>query len=537
MKIKLFTFFISLISLISFGQITLVKDLNPGQNRSTFDYSFTFKNKFYSEAVFEGDRKMIETDGTEEGTKNFTYEGKALFGDGTVSYEIDEYSDFYTIANDSLYLSAGRSLVISDGNTAKGVTVDQSDFNSFKSISNLTEYKGDIYFSADYRVFSPSFINYTKSLFKYDGISISLVKNVISGTSFFTKTKIKNSMYLFFAGSDSENGNELWRTDGTEAGTVLIKDIATGTSSGVNLNLDESIVFNDIVYFVARDNSDNGWELWRSDGSETGTYMVKNISTSGSFKDSEPTNFTIYNNKLYFFAKNRGTNSGTHKLYDLWETDGTENGTVKIKNIGAEIANGDYFDGDVIQFNNLMYFKGGGKLWKSDGTESGTIAITDATTRYRIPDKLVVYNSEIYYVHNNNLWKTDGTTANITKITNDEFSILKDIHSTPEKVYFIGDKDNLGEELYSYKDATASVIKNNQNNISIFYADNSIYIKGLTSQKNSVTVYNTLGKVVKNMNLNTTKQNSLFLAVTTGLYFVKLKTENGEIIQKKIFIH
>ena len=42
---------------------------------------------------------------------------------------------------------------------------------------------------------------------------------------------------LFFTANDGENGNELWKSDGTEAGTSLVKDIRPGSYSSYVDNL------------------------------------------------------------------------------------------------------------------------------------------------------------------------------------------------------------------------------------------------------------------------------------------------------------
>ncbi|MFP2913773.1 hypothetical protein ACLESD_54090, partial [Pyxidicoccus sp. 3LFB2] len=66
---------------------------------------------------------------------------------------------------------------------------------------------------------------------------------------------------------------ELWKSDGTEAGTVRVKDIVPGPSSSSPQGL---VVMNGALYFNAWD-ATTGSELWRSDGTEAGTVRVKDI--------------------------------------------------------------------------------------------------------------------------------------------------------------------------------------------------------------------------------------------------------------------
>ena len=80
----------------------------------------------------------------------------------------------------------------------------------------------------------------------------------------------------------STNGGELWKSDGTEAGTVLVKDIYPGTYMFARNHLSEFVVpgalkvADGTLYFDAYDN-DNGDEFWKTDGSEAGTVLVKDI--------------------------------------------------------------------------------------------------------------------------------------------------------------------------------------------------------------------------------------------------------------------
>src|SRR4051812_47586599 len=88
---------------------------------------------------------------------------------------------------------------------------------------------------------------------------------------------------VFFTASDGVHGRELWKSDGTSDGTSLVKDI--------NLNGDalhdypyrsqpyysSMVVMNDTLFFTAT-NGQSGMELWKSDGTDGGTLLVKDIN-------------------------------------------------------------------------------------------------------------------------------------------------------------------------------------------------------------------------------------------------------------------
>jgi len=99
---------------------------------------------------------------------------------------------------------------------------------------------------------------------------------------------------LYFSADDGVNGKELWKSDGTATGTVMVKDInGSGNFSPVYLTF-----MNNKIYFSA-DDGVNGYELWKSDGTAIGTVMVKDINGPGH---SSPGSLTVMNNEIYFSA-------------------------------------------------------------------------------------------------------------------------------------------------------------------------------------------------------------------------------------------
>jgi ELWxxDGT repeat protein len=124
---------------------------------------------------------------------------------------------------------------------------------------------------------------------------------------------------VYFVVTTDAAGEELWRSKGTRATTGMVKDIASGSTSSNPENL---TAVGSRLFFVATSAGDR--ELWRSNGSKTGTVRVRNINPSGS---SDPVALTSVAGVLHFFAQD-GTSG-----FEPWRSDGTKAGTRLIKDV------------------------------------------------------------------------------------------------------------------------------------------------------------------------------------------------------------
>jgi trimeric autotransporter adhesin len=210
---------------------------------------------------------------------------------------------------------------------------------------------------------------------------------------------VADSGTLYFTARETADGRELWRSDGTSAGTLIVKDIRPGPkSSDVRRPTDVGKT----LYFVADDGA-HGAELWKSDGSRAGTVMVRDIRPG--LEGSAPAGLTDVEGVLYFVA-----DDGPHGA-ELWRNDGTSSGTVMIKNIGpgsqgSAIA-------ELMNVEGTVYFvadsAGGWALWKSDGTGAGTITVSDVAGRIVASVAGTLYLVADDGIHGRELWESDGT--------------------------------------------------------------------------------------------------------------------------------
>jgi ELWxxDGT repeat protein len=222
---------------------------------------------------------------------------------------------------------------------------------------------------------------------------------------------------LYFSATDGTSGQELWKTDGTEAGTVRVKDINPGAGDSTPSAL---TAFNNALYFTAKD-STSGVELWKTDGTEAGTVRVKDISPGVGDALTVFSELAVFNNALYFSSVTDGVSG-----HELWKTDGTEAGTVRVKDINSGVGDSNPFW--LTAVNNVLYFSaigdGGRELWKTDGTEAGTVRVKDinpAGDSMTMFSELTVFNNALYFsakdgTSGDELWKTDGTEAGTVRV-------------------------------------------------------------------------------------------------------------------------
>ena len=292
---------------------------------------------------------------------------------------------------------------------------------------------------------------------------------------------------LFFRANDGVNGLELWKSDGTEAGTMMVKDINPNGDASV----DGLTAVGNTLYFAATDQTGDR-ELWKSDGTANGTQQVKDIHPSAS---SSPQRLVALGNTLYFFATDNTNRLG------LWKSNGTDAGTRLVKNLPSNVSYIDYFissstriyfiirsgftwklwvsDGTTATtkevmpidedygtemqiINQILYFvapdpaDGIPKLQKSDGTIGGTVIIKDLQRDgYVSIENLMAFNNLLYFVNDGLLWKSDGTETGTVMVNNaEQFRSVYLWAAWNEILYFQAESLEYGVELWKTNGAT-----------------------------------------------------------------------------------
>ena len=318
-----------------------------------------------------------------------------------------------------------------------------------------------------------------------------------------TSIVIGNEMY--FAGTDYAHGTELWKTDGTTAGTQLVGDLNPGLDSSD---------FSGFTNFNGKLAFQSLGQLWISDGTPQGTISLGAFNPAGASGTTD--RMAVLDNKLYF-SRYAAANPTGHDTGELWSTDGTVAGTQMVVDLSPGSDGRDDINAtpsDLITVGNALYFAGddgthGWELYRSDGTAGGTTLVDDlapppaaaglpmngsyptnltdvdgtlffaASANYGTPllykldsngqpqqvsagaqssQTLTAVGDTLYFtaadsLHGRELWKSDGTAAGTLMVADinpgPSDSGVSDITAVGVNIFFTADDGTDGPELFS----------------------------------------------------------------------------------------
>lgn len=438
----------------------LLKDINPGAGQGiAYDASIVFAN---SKVFFYGNQWGPEpglwvSDGTTQGTnfvKDVSFQTMNLDASGESVVFFGRDANF----NNVLWKSDGTAdgtQVISDKVNGTNTSAHENSIIVLNEtiffagdtkrngvemwVTDLTEEGTTLFFDFDssYGVIPSLLTEVGNQLFfrgnKFGTYDLCVSDGTIEGTRYLPinpdGTGIDDeSEFIDFNGklvvsaNDGIHGYELWISDGTQEGTKMIKDINTGAGSSMRNSqyLRTFSVIDSRLYFVANDGI-HGYEVWTSDGTESGTYMVKDLfpgTYSQGGYSSDPKHWTEHNGSIYFSAT-YSWGGGSHED-GIYKTDGTTTGTVKLfdlKRVEMIESVGEKLLVAAREFNsgiNDPYY-----LWSID-TNLDSIEKLNVVVDYNdIPNHAILNEKLIFYGANKitnevGILKSDGTSNGLT---------------------------------------------------------------------------------------------------------------------------
>lgn len=223
-------------------------------------------------------------------------------------------------------------------------------------------------------------------------------------------------LYFFTRFLSGTNRYHIYKKHRTTEEVTYIGNL---TSLGVT-PYDKFYTFGNHLYFTGS-TSASGKEVWRLDVETNVVEQFTDIATM--WAGSEPRGYTILNGELYFFA-NR-----SNDRQSLWKTDGTVEGTQLVKQFNTiEHSNTNHlfysYGGRMVAYNNALYITAvlndGTRLFKSDGTSEGTVLFYDFgnSVPIQVGGPLWVFQDKLFLgardtSHGYEFWTTDGTIENL----------------------------------------------------------------------------------------------------------------------------
>jgi ELWxxDGT repeat protein len=365
--------------------VSLVKDINPGPYSDGLSANGSFipspNGILFQGHTWDTGRELWRTDGTAEGT--VLVKDVHPTGTSDIAFRGGVNGRVLFTANDGVH---GSEPWVTDG-TAEGTRL-LIDLDGTSAPTNVS-----VVATGTER----SFLFALNSLWVTDGTPEGTTTSNVGITDPRAAVVIGTTVY--FVAKTNATGYELWKSDGTVAGTSIVTELAPGAASGFNPAVARLVSFNDKVYFLANaPGSTTIRDLWMSDGTAAGTQIVK-----AAIGDS-PTAFVSAAGSLLWVRTN-----------ELWRSDGTTAGTFLVAPFPTESVFSAFTGWAFVRNNGSSY-----ELWKSDGTSAGTTIVAPLPSWISYPTAL---DGKLYFTAESaeagrEPWISDGTSAGTRMLAN-----------------------------------------------------------------------------------------------------------------------
>ncbi len=282
-----------------------------------------------------------------------------------------------------------------------------------------------------------------------------LVKDIFSGAAGSgSRDFLAFGHSLYFFADNGPNGMELWRSNGTTTGTRLVKDLVPGREGSSPIGLTST---SDKLFLLAY-GAEKGLGLCVSNGTDPGTFFL----THGQIFSLDGQGSASLGKTLFF---RRDVNS---QGMELWTSDGTSQGTKLLKDIrpGAEGSE----PRNLTRVGSNIFFiarraSGGETLWLTNGTASGTREVAPKLdflilgTEFAALGKGLIFSACTWNSNDGpELWISTGTAASTRRLTNinpNGSANPRNFVVVNNKLFFTADDGTCGQELWITDGTTA----------------------------------------------------------------------------------
>lgn len=472
------------------GVIELTRDLNEDTPPPHRKGAGAARPKAIGGQIFFAGRdvetgiELWRSDGTEDGTRLVADIRPGPSGSVPERF-VDVGGVAYFTADDGVH---GAELWRSDGTEAGTWMVrDIMPGREESDAWNLTELNGLLLFNADDGVAA-------SELWRSDGTEAGtyLVKDIWPGPEHGGPQKFTRvGDVIYFVATDATHGKELWVTDGTTAGTRRVTDINRGSGDSIYCRRAQPIVELNGELFFSADDGEHGFELWKTDGTTAGTTMVRDVRPGAESSNALPLlgagGYVYFNADEGELWVSDGSEAGTRRIsedvynrrgmvaalgdqalyianpgrrgtkgHQLWITDGTPGGARLLVDVlsPAGACQPRHFIRDLFTVGDRVYFAGrtsGGdeELWSTDGTPAGTQKVVDVVADGGCdPREFTALGDTVYYVADDKvagaeLWRSDGTAVGTHLVrdlfdSTDDFVVSGDLVPFQDEILFAG---------------------------------------------------------------------------------------------------
>lgn len=356
---------------------------------------------------------------------------------------------------------------------------------------------------------------------------------------------------LTFRVLNENNGEELWRTNGSSSGTYRIKTLRSGFAYPAFVN--SSAIVKNTLFFIANDGI-NGNELWRTQGSGASTYMVADLNPNDdafklyNYNEFDIAAMTSFRDSLYLSAVDV---SGT---WSLFKTNGTAGGTIKVAAVNAVQSMIPLGRSKMLMFVYRNSDRSHVDLWVTDGTSSGTKLLREFGYLYYPAIDFKVIDGSAYFLFDNSVWKSDGTDCGTYATTLGVYS-QREFEVVGSNIIFSGLNGRLGYEPHRFALAEignapcasqltasaftdAEVVAGRESFLrqapNPFSHDFSLTISGKDNETAQVEVYTMSGGLVERLtDVICNSEYRLGNSWIPGMYIVKVQRA-GELYAEKV---